>query len=220
MRHLSPEEFVDALDGAGGAWVREHVASCAACREQLRELNALAREAEVADVPEPSPLFWDHFSARVRTAVAAEAAGLSSGSSRASMAEYVRALGGSWRVFVPVAAVAVLAIALFVRLPFSTERAGSYSATGSPAAAAPVEAGNSAATAAVPAATPDVAALAEDESLAFVADLASGLDWNVAAEIGLTPSSGVDTTVFDLDDAERTELQRLLNEAIGNGVTM
>jgi hypothetical protein len=38
-------------------------------QEDDREL--LARVSEALDVPEPSPLFWEHFPARVRAAVAA-----------------------------------------------------------------------------------------------------------------------------------------------------
>ena len=40
-----------------------------------KELDDLsARVSEAMDVPEPSPLFWEHFPARVRAAVAAEPA--------------------------------------------------------------------------------------------------------------------------------------------------
>src|SRR6185436_8662720 len=39
---------------------------------QLDELRAMLAAARDVDVPEPSPLFWDHLSARVSEAVAAE----------------------------------------------------------------------------------------------------------------------------------------------------
>ena len=50
-----------------------HAAACDACRalvDDLREALALAQSDRAA---EPSPLFWDHLSARVGTAVRAEA---------------------------------------------------------------------------------------------------------------------------------------------------
>lgn len=39
--------------------------------DQKQDLELLARVREALDVPEPSPLFWEHFPARVRAAVAA-----------------------------------------------------------------------------------------------------------------------------------------------------
>lgn len=68
--HLSSQEFVNALDGAlASAW-QAHLDGCASCQTQVAELRALAEEAaHGADVPEPSPLFWDHFQSRVLAAV-------------------------------------------------------------------------------------------------------------------------------------------------------
>jgi hypothetical protein len=71
--HLSPEEFVDALEGRLAADRRGHVEACAACGREVAELRELTDAAGVAGiVPEPSPLFWDHFSRRVRAATGAE----------------------------------------------------------------------------------------------------------------------------------------------------
>ena len=74
--HLTEAELVDLADGTlsevESPRVEAHLMSCVACRQQLAELRAtLASVAEV-DVPEPSPLFWDHFSRRVHEAVAAQ----------------------------------------------------------------------------------------------------------------------------------------------------
>lgn len=73
MTHLRPDEFVDAVDGMLNAERRRHVDAYAACRRQLRELERLIGESSRAPVPEPSPLFWDHFSARIQEAVRREA---------------------------------------------------------------------------------------------------------------------------------------------------
>ncbi len=70
--HLRPDEFVDAMDGALAAARGNHLEHCAECRAELDGLVSMQREARADDVPEPSPLFWDHFSARVREAAARE----------------------------------------------------------------------------------------------------------------------------------------------------
>ena len=71
MTHLSEIEFVDHLDGTLPASRVVHLERCARCRERadaLRHAMASVRPA-AEEVPEPSPLFWDHFSQRVRDAV-------------------------------------------------------------------------------------------------------------------------------------------------------
>lgn len=222
MRHLSPEQFVDAMDGTASGAVLEHADACASCRSQLNELKALAQMAEEVAVPEPSALYWEHLSDRVRTAVDGEAAHNASPLSLAAIARRMAALGASWRVGVPAAvAVAAVAVALFVRMPQGEP--GNSSQPAAPSSMVASSGTEPAVSAALVDGPNQIAGLADassDEPLAFVADLASGLDWNVAAEIGLTPSGGVESTVIDLDDAERVELQRILHEAIGSGVSM
>jgi hypothetical protein len=72
-KHLSAPEFVDALEARVAPAVQAHLDCCARCAAQLADLrHTMARASEQQDVPEPSPLFWDHFSARVRAAVDAE----------------------------------------------------------------------------------------------------------------------------------------------------
>jgi hypothetical protein len=70
--HLSPNERVDALDGVLAASRHAHLEGCASCQQELRAVRevheALMVSAE-GDVPEPSPLFWNHFEARVGAAV-------------------------------------------------------------------------------------------------------------------------------------------------------
>src|SRR5258708_2032891 len=83
--HLEPAALVDIADGilseAERGRVEGHLASCAVCRQQLADLRATAASVAAVDVPEPSPLFWDHLSRRVRDAVSAEAAEARSGGS-------------------------------------------------------------------------------------------------------------------------------------------
>lgn len=69
MRHLRDDEIVDALDGALSETRERHLASCAACRREVDLVADMTSRAAEVDVPEPSPLFWEHFQARVRLAV-------------------------------------------------------------------------------------------------------------------------------------------------------
>ena len=74
MRHLTPDELVDAVEGTLGPAPTAHLDSCDHCQREKRELAALLGDARMIDVPEPSPLFWERFSARLNEAVDAESA--------------------------------------------------------------------------------------------------------------------------------------------------
>src|SRR5688572_3386542 len=106
MPHLSPEELIDVAEGATPRVAFPHLASCVACDRQVADLQAAMAAAVDADVPEPSPLFWEHLSARVREAVAAEAAGRAAGTFS----------WWPWRVAAITAAVAVLVVIIATTL--------------------------------------------------------------------------------------------------------
>jgi hypothetical protein len=66
VRHLSEEALVDLLDGTGGdPEARAHAAACEHCRARLERAASGLELAREADVPEPSPLFWDSFRRQV-----------------------------------------------------------------------------------------------------------------------------------------------------------
>src|SRR5215213_3425604 len=65
MTHLEPTHLVDVLDGQGTAAMARHLEDCARCREQLASLESTIGALSTGDIPEPSPLYWDHFAARV-----------------------------------------------------------------------------------------------------------------------------------------------------------
>ena len=113
MSHLSPSEFVDLAEHALEPGRAAHAAACDACRAQAAIVrDALRMTAAVDAVPEPSPLFWEHFSARVREGI--DAAPRSSGFSF------------SFRGLQPDAAlltIAVVLIALAIVIP-GVRRAG------------------------------------------------------------------------------------------------
>src|SRR5688572_13920319 len=61
QRHVSEEEWVDLLSGGGDPEARHHVARCASCARTLEELQGAWESAGDAEVPEPSPLYWESF---------------------------------------------------------------------------------------------------------------------------------------------------------------
>src|SRR5436190_125575 len=69
MRHLRPDELIDLAEGTRPESSASHLRTCEACRRQLADARAMIAAAADVDVPEPSPLFWEHFSVRVREAI-------------------------------------------------------------------------------------------------------------------------------------------------------
>src|SRR5262249_18627870 len=114
--HLSPEDLVDIAEGSRSESASPHLSGCEVCQAQVRDLRAMLSAARDTDVPEPSPLFWDHLSSRVSEAVAAEAAGARVKGSR-SFGEWLRGLTGAraFQASVAVAAGLLIAIVLSSR---------------------------------------------------------------------------------------------------------
>src|SRR5262249_49702213 len=65
------EDLVDLAEGTRPESSAPHLATCESCRSHLADLRAMIAAVVEADVPEPSPLFWDQLSRRVREAVEA-----------------------------------------------------------------------------------------------------------------------------------------------------
>jgi hypothetical protein len=70
MKHLSREELIDSLEQNLPLAREAHLDACVTCRAERGSLQQVLTRVASVDVPEPSPLFWDHFSARVREQVA------------------------------------------------------------------------------------------------------------------------------------------------------
>ncbi len=70
MSHLTDLELIDAIDEDAQHALpgerRRHFEACEWCRGRADDLRGVVAQAADATVPEPSPLFWDHFTARVR----------------------------------------------------------------------------------------------------------------------------------------------------------
>jgi hypothetical protein len=153
------------------------------------EIIAALREV---DVPEPSPLFWDHFSQRVRDAVAIEPAPAPGWSRRFNIA---------WAagVFGALAAV-VVAVAVTIHRP---------ARPGNPQAAR--------ASADVTQASDSMPALEDDASWAVMGDLAAQMDFDEAAAAGLIATPGsAERAVGQLSQDEQRAVVELLQQEMKN----
>jgi hypothetical protein len=71
MTHLTDVEFVDLVDGTLAPARARHLDACETCRAKASAMRETLSRAADAEIPEPSPLFWEHFSARVQEGVRA-----------------------------------------------------------------------------------------------------------------------------------------------------
>jgi hypothetical protein len=183
--HLSPHEIIDIAEGVRPEAGARHLASCEHCRRQLQDVRAAMTAARNADVPEPSPLFWDHFSARVSGAVASEGASGRLG--------WLDRLLPAPRIAAPIVVTALIVVAIVVAVRVAR----------APSVTSP------------PATINAIVEPIDDPLLELVADLGVDVDWDSAAEVGLTTREGTaDKAVMQLTDAERVELQRLLQQEL------
>ena len=196
MKHFSPDELVDFAEGALPESSAPHLESCDVCRQQLADLRAMMSAAAQVEVPEPSPLFWDHFSERVQRAVVLENA-----PRRASWRE-----PSSWpRALMPLSAAAFVGVIIAAVLG---TRPGVPPASpgASPSSQAPSVLER-------PLFEPlDASA---DPPLSLIADLTADIAWDAASRMELTtPAGGPDEAVGELTDGELRELQQLLKEEL------
>lgn len=184
--HLRTEDFVDALDGTLDASRRAHLDVCATCRDEIVELRAVLADVKPAgDVPEPSPLFWDHFSARVGEATAE--------------VQPEAALPWWMPIWRPIAALGVVAAVVAVvvfKFGSAVDRV------------VPIQQQASVESAAADAAPEDL-----ESSLAFVSAAASDLSFDEARAVDLAPAPRiVESAIEGLTNAQRAELVKLIRE--------
>lgn len=70
--HLSDHEILEVVEDRADEDAQAHAAACGPCAARVKPLRAVLGRVRADDIPEPSPLFWDHLSARVAAAVAEE----------------------------------------------------------------------------------------------------------------------------------------------------
>jgi len=76
LGHASRERLLALAEAGPGPIDDAHVAGCERCRREVAALRGTLQEMRAAEVPEPSPLFWERFPERVRAALEeTEAAG-------------------------------------------------------------------------------------------------------------------------------------------------
>jgi hypothetical protein len=190
MNHLSPSEFVDLVEGTLDAPRAAHAERCEACRQSGAALRrTLELGTEFAEVPEPSPLFWEHLSARVRDAVAQEPS----------------PTGGWWAWRPASVAFAALAVVVIAVGPFMMRTAPVVVAPGLPVAGAGE----------TPAAF-DMTLETNTEVWEVLTAAAADLEWDEAREAGMVMQpAAVDRAVHRLTTDELNELGRLLQSELG-----
>jgi hypothetical protein len=185
VRHLTPDEFVDAAEGSLASDRQRHVDRCEACRREASALASLMRDAGRAPVPEPSPLFWEQLSTRVSHAVQAEDL------------PHARSWSAPLRLpaLVPLCALATVVVLMVVSVPLGENE---------------MEPSQASSLAFAPAASPAPASSAEREWLAFT-EFVGPLDWEAAIAGGLTLNPGdAEVALLELSEDERQELSRLI----------
>lgn len=196
-RHLSGDELIDLAEGARALDTAPHLDACESCRDELAGLRAAMSAATEVSVPEPSPLFWDHLSARVRAAVSQE--GWPDRESRGSLGS-LGSLSGSWtRLMFPIAAGALVAVLIALLITVSGVAPSSPAGTSS----------------ALSPATFGAEPLSDDPPLGLVADLTADMDWDTARDAGLTSEGSADHAVTHLSEGELRQLHRLLQKELG-----
>jgi hypothetical protein len=201
MKHLSESEIVDLIDGTLAPGRLAHLDACDACRAAADGFrDVLARAADVT-IPEPSPLFWEHFSARVQQDVRNTEAVESSGWLGWADGPTVKwAMAGALLTVLLVSGVWVslwrTSATVSRRVPAATTAATSVGDRGEPA---------------MDDFSPDPDT---DEAWALVRTVADDLPWDDATEDGLgVRPDAAERALATLTGDERSELARLLEAA-------
>jgi hypothetical protein len=217
VRHLKDEELVDIAEGTRPESSAPHLGECDSCRAQLHELRAMMSAAREVDVPEPSPLFWDHLSSRVHDAVAVDADARLKGSrsfasrSFADVAGFRRLFGfrglldacrgrlgaRAFQASVLAAAVLLIALAASVRAPSPPTPPGMAVAEPAPAIELLRDISSD-----------------EDVSLTLVASLTDHVDLDTVREAGLATRGSAEDAITHMSESELRELGRLLKEEL------
>jgi len=200
--HLSESELVDLVEDALEARRAVHVESCAACREQVEACRAMLRDTAAIEVPEPSPLFWEHFSARVRSAIEAGPAERRSGRAWFGL----RGLGS-----LAAAVAVIIAVVSGVHLV----RAGLGGALPAGTVAGPAAITSAAADERDTVSVDGVPDPDNAEVWSVLTAAASTLEFDEAHDVGLhVHPAAIDHAVQGLSAAELTELGRLLQSEL------
>lgn len=214
MTHCTPDQLMDVVDGVRSIASLPHLATCAACRAQLDDVRGAIGEVAAVDVPEPPPHYWRQLSTHVHDAVQREQL------RRGGRPWF--GVGVSWPTLWPLAAAAaVLVLAALVWPRGGLQTTPPADSIRVPAPVTPTVASSSSGLSepqrAEGATQPDevgVGDSAHESLIAFMQDLAEGMDAE-AASASLRPDVTVtDAAVEELSNEERIEMRRLIHEAL------
>jgi hypothetical protein len=188
MSHLSGTEFLDLVEDPDAADThRRHLESCEACRATAAALRATLAEVRRDDDTEPSPLFWDHFAARVSEAIRDESPAAPEHSRLAWLGSHTAA----W------AAAALIVLLGMTTLVWRVTLHAPTSVTTAPAAEGPSRAG--------------VGTRGADEEWTEVQHAVDALQWDEVQAAGISARPGsAERVVMELTADERVELARLI----------
>jgi hypothetical protein len=196
MSHLSHDQLIALMEDQQAVALRpqarRHVEGCAACQSEAAELRALLRNIREEPGGAPSPLFWDHFAARVADAIRDES----------SEPEVVN----GWKFGRRTAAWTALAATVLLGSTMVARRATLH---------APAVAGIAAATD-DPLRADD---LEDDPAWKVVRAAADGLPLEDVQAAGIAARPGsAEGVVMEMTPEERAELARLLESEMKSGV--
>ena len=187
-RHLHRDVLVVLAEGGCvGPRDAEHARSCARCGDEVASLAAVLADLRRDEMPEPSPLFWEHLSARIGAAVANEA--------RETGRQHAPGIAG-WRWWVTAASLSAAVFALLLTIGTApVSRTDTWADAGGVAGAA-LDADTTPA-----------------DAWQVVVDVASSVDVSTAGDelAELAPAAG-DGAVLDLTPEERAALVQLLHQ--------
>jgi hypothetical protein len=188
MSHLSHTEFLDLVEEPeAAARHRRHLESCEPCRTTAAALRATLADVRRHDGTEPSPLFWDHFGARVSDAIRDESP---AGPERSRLAWF----GGhtvAWTAAALVVLLGMTTIVWRVTLHAPTSHGNGLTAGGPEHVA--------------------VEARDADDAWTVVQDAVDRLQWDEVQAAGISARPGsAEGVVMELTADERVELARLI----------
>lgn len=186
MTHPDEITLIDLLDGQGTPEQGAHVAQCDSCRAALAGLRSAMVRATDDGMPDPSPLFWEHFSRRVNERIDAPEKG-----------EW-RWLRGPRLAALVAAAAVVLAVAIGTTTLRGPERPDVL--VSAPGVPSQVEAQDD---------------IEEDGAWAVVRTAAQDLDYDAAQAEGISARPGsMEHAVAEMTGEERAELARLIEQEL------
>jgi hypothetical protein len=197
VRHLCDDVLLEMAETGKS---HPHLAACQRCRRLVEDARDALTLARAEEVPEPSPLFWDLFSARLHEAIENDAQPVR----RPVSARFATA---GWRCVAAVVLVAVVVAGIVWRLRTADEPVRQSASTRVIGATALVPGPAAADTGA----SADVLLPASDPSLTILAQVTAHIEISDAADAGIVLQPGAaDRAISQLSPSEQQELIRLL----------